>query len=1051
VERFPLNRPGATVKQRVFADLAMSQRPLIIAGYGSLGTIVEFLAAMPRNVDCVRLLIGSEPAPGGLDSRRGRLRPVAEEAREYWLSRNFSILQCLDLLRAIETVKAGRVEARSHESVHRRLHAKVFVGDGAVTLGSSNFTRPGLETQWEANVRFERSETGRYREACAIADNYWQAGSAATADLLSLLEALLRVVPWQEALARACLELLDGEWARAYLERYMMPGDVALWPSQIAGIAQALWVLDTTGSVLVADATGAGKTRMGAHLLRAIADRGWRSGRMRSARTMLVGPPSVRREWEHEASLAAAGIRFRSHGELSRTSSHEHDNRVDEVRRAQVLAVDEAHNFLNHLSNRTRVLLGNLADHTVLFTATPINRSATDLLRLADMLGADNLAESTVVAFERFLGARRIHRTLTPKEIGVLREELRRFTVRRTKRELNAWVERDPDRYRDSSGRLCRYPVHRTQVYALGETADDRGIAGRIDELAQTLRGMANLRSLELPDRLRTEGMAEETYLAQRLNSAQKLCAYQLRAALRSSVCALIEHIAGTRAAIDRFGLDPSDKRSPTGNVRATLQGIAGQCPENKLLYAVPPIWLTDSPAHRLACEQEVGTYDRILELALQLSSRRDDAKAALLRRLAGSDERVLAFDSRPITLARLQSLLHGLDPTIRVVRATGDRAAERREAMRLLSPKATPGRVVLLASDAMSEGINLQGASVIVHLDMPSVVRIAEQRVGRVDRMNSPHDAIDVYWPQDAREFALRSDEKFLERYETVEALLGSNMPLPAEMLAARDREVVDPREFAEETEREESTWDGIEDAFAPVRALVEGPTALVERVVVDAYRGVGNRVLSRVSVLKSSAPWALVCLAGTDRNAPRWIYVEPGAPLVTRLDHVVARLREHLAPGPESRPLSDESMGWLTKAIHRIQLDTPQLIPRRKQVALDEMALVVRAYFQQQAACGHGPLAEELRALADAIEQRDSEMDWDAVADTWLEMIRPTWYERLASRRGSRPVLLKDIRHQLIRGKPLDAAQVVAAFRALPTLPSLESRVAACILGVP
>ena len=36
-----------------------------------------------------------------------------------------------------------------------------------------------------------------------------------------------------------------------------------------------------------------------------------------------------------------------------------------------VLAVDEAHNFLNRSSERSRVLLGNMADHTILFTATP--------------------------------------------------------------------------------------------------------------------------------------------------------------------------------------------------------------------------------------------------------------------------------------------------------------------------------------------------------------------------------------------------------------------------------------------------------------------------------------------------------------------------------------------------------------------------------------------------------------------------------------------------------------------------------------------------------
>jgi hypothetical protein len=70
--------------------------------------------------------------------------------------------------------------------------------------------------------------------------------------------------------------------------------------------------------------------------------------------------------------------------------------------------------------------------------------------------------------------------------------------------------------------------------------------------------------------------------------------------------------------------------------------------------------------------------------------------------------------------------------------------------------------------------------STIFVHLDMPSVVRIAEQRVGRIDRMDSPHVSIEAWWPKDAKECALTSDQRLLERYEMVDSLLGSNMPLP-------------------------------------------------------------------------------------------------------------------------------------------------------------------------------------------------------------------------------------------------------------------------------
>ena len=80
----------------------------------------------------------------------------------------------------------------------------MYLGDEAVTIGSSNFTEPGLVRQLEANARFTRAgEAIRFAEAQLIAENYWSAGTPYTADLVKLLEGLLRWVTWQEALARA--------------------------------------------------------------------------------------------------------------------------------------------------------------------------------------------------------------------------------------------------------------------------------------------------------------------------------------------------------------------------------------------------------------------------------------------------------------------------------------------------------------------------------------------------------------------------------------------------------------------------------------------------------------------------------------------------------------------------------------------------------------------------------------------------------------------------------------------------------------------------------
>src|SRR5690606_21535265 len=170
------------------------------------------------------------------------------------------------------------------------------------------------------------------------------------------------------------------------------------------------------------------------------------------------------------------------------------------LRRAQVLAVDEAHNFLNQKSNRTRMLLGNMADHTLLFTATPINKSAIDLLRLADMLGADNLDDSTLEMFDQLLRFRS-ERTLTEKELDQLRREIQRFTVRRTKSRLNAMVDENPSVFRDNTGKPCRYPKHESRTYGLSESLADRRIAASIFEKAQLLIGVGLIsKTIEMPE-----------------------------------------------------------------------------------------------------------------------------------------------------------------------------------------------------------------------------------------------------------------------------------------------------------------------------------------------------------------------------------------------------------------------------------------------------------------------------------------------------------------------------------------------------------------------
>ena len=1049
--RFPLNANGRHVLDHVWDDLLASQSPLIVTGYAGLDRFITFLEAFD-NERHARILFGHEPFPARRERYDLSGQSFTAEAERYWLQRGMSLMQSKAIMRALDALKTGRVRARYLAS-GTRMHAKLYCGDWAATLGSSNFTDPGLQGQHEANARFsKRNDTARFNDTWRIAENYWQLGHGYNDALIELLEKLLKIVSWPEAIARACAELLEGEWAEGYLRESYLTDSDTLWPSQKQGIAQALYVLSNQGSVLIADATGAGKTRMGTYLIGAIRDNILRQGRLRQGKSLMVCPPAVMETWERESTYGGVALDVRSHGKLSHTGSRGHELSIELVRRAQVLCVDEGHNFLNFRSNRTQQLLRNMADHVVLLTATPINRGVSDLLRIADMLGADNLSPETLQAFDKMLGVTNLSRSLTEEEINTLRHEIQTFTVRRTKRVLNKLIDREPEAYRDRNGNMCRFPEHVAKIYPLNETDQDRRIAQRISELTDALHGLTHfVKALELPAILRHQGVSEDHYLQGRLNSAKKLARFMVTCALRSSRAALIEHIEGTEAARESFGIKNFDHKTATGNTIEKLQQIRSKLPENKLSIALPD-WLTHGDRHAQVVDADIAVYKQIAVLVRQMTDSREKAKARLLTSLIKKHKLLLAFDSRPITLANLRQTI-GTPPGIRCQLVWGDGGTSRDQLLRTYAHGSTEEGVIGLCSDSVAEGVNLQQASALVHLDMPTVVRIAEQRVGRVDRLDSPHDQIEAWWPQDAPEFALTSDERFIERYETVERLLGSNMPLP-EHLQPNKQVATSAEEMIEQFEKNRlDNWDGIDDAFAPVRRLVEGDEALVDTATYERYRHVTERVLSRVSLVGSATPWAFFCISAGSFAAPRWIFL-PGynADPISGLADVTAELRARLNNEAQSlSSLDNTAARILNRFLQRLACCERLLLPRKKQRALKEMEQILDKLIdccrekQDQDALDH--LLRIKKMLQNP--PLDNQPDWDEVATRWLDVIRPVWFEKLRSKKR-KPLLLADVRKDLLKHEIWLIKQIRGQFQSFPGLEGPDTRISACIVGV-
>jgi len=81
-----------------------------------------------------------------------------------------------------------------------------------------------------------------------------------------------------------------------------------------------------------------------------------------------------------------------------------------------------------------------------------------------------------------------------------------------------------------------------------------------------------------------------------------------------------------------------------------------------------------------------------------------------------------------------------------------------------------------LLTTDLLSEGVNLQDASVVIHLDLPWTPARLEQRVGRARRVGSTHQRVAVYAlaPPAAAESLLRVEQRLHAKLRAANRAVG-------------------------------------------------------------------------------------------------------------------------------------------------------------------------------------------------------------------------------------------------------------------------------------
>lgn len=469
-------------------------------------------------------------------------------------------------------------------------------------------------------------------------------------------------------------------------------------------------IIARRGGGLLGDSVGLGKTHVAVALLRAEMDNG--------GTALVVAPPQLRSHWKrHLRGLARC--RWVSHTSLSRTRPRA---------TASFIVVDEAHAFRNPHTRRY-ASLALLCEHArvLLLTATPVNNSLLDFYHVIRLFsGRDAFAD---------IGVPDLLSAVEAAMRGGTAAEVRRVAddvmVRRTRRAV-AFAQHDstePSRLRFP---LCG-PV---EVLRYHPSAERARLMDLVREAIPALTFPAHcLSGNDTPRELLRLG------LLKRLESSP----WAFHASVRRHVRLLERFVEAAR---EGLLFDPRDRAGSSGDVDGAVQ--------LSLQHLALRPWprSLDRPRLTLAAQNDLAHLRHVCT-ALPAALAAADPKLLLLHSVIdSSDEKVLVFTEYQDTARGIWhavadrggvALIHGNDARLGRGRAGRRTVIERFApvANHVRPPRAAETVRLLIATDVLAEGLNLQDASIVVSYDLPwNPVRLA-QRVGRIDRLGSPHPRI--------------------------------------------------------------------------------------------------------------------------------------------------------------------------------------------------------------------------------------------------------------------------------------------------------------------
>src|SRR5713226_3179088 len=774
-----------------------------------------------------RLLLGDEPEDGsdlglreiGAKPVKGLIRDLARE--------NFSEATLRLVEDLISFLRQEHVQVRLY--TRGFLHAKCYLfysGGGferftpiAAIVGSSNFTRPGLQTNKELNLAHRANLSPREVEPDRV-KSFLESADLKRLEQLSEVErvtaanvpgvlAINDLAEWYERQWEAArdfknelIDLVDSskfgrkeytpyqvymkaifEYFRDDLENER--GDSAAARSvvdlsefQEDAVKKARKILARYDGVMIADSVGLGKTWIGKKLLEDYAYH-------QRYKAVVICPAALQKMWRDELLSAGIAVSIVTQEALGRD---EFD--ISDVQDADMLLVDESHNFRNRNAQRYENLERILAANNrrgkasferkklILLTATPINNTVFDLYNQVNLFtGGDRsyFAAAGIGDLNRYFQvARRVNQQ---QESGIaLFNLLEEVVIRRTRPFIkeaypNATIKGHPISWPERKLKTIRYNLE--AIYG-----------GIYDKLVNRIEGLKLA-----PYRLETykkQGIIRDQFEEGREEALVGIFKSRYLKRFESSVDAFRISIRRALEFLETFESYILDgKVLDSASFQKAMRFLAREDEEDD---ATPSSLSEQLDAH-VEARQFIETLPTLNaerydlkrlhnDLRKDVNALREiwhdiaaitpaeDAKLEKLKALLAGElkgQKVLIFTYYKDTARYLYRQLGSDDPAAVQWRASAgeprirrmDSGADARERARLVAQFAPHANNkpeiagsdneidILISTDVLSEGQNLQDCGVLINYDLHWNPTRMVQRAGRIDRIGTNFETL--------------------------------------------------------------------------------------------------------------------------------------------------------------------------------------------------------------------------------------------------------------------------------------------------------------------